>query len=189
MPTRFSQRIPVLLSIPAVVLIAGCSERAPASPTAPAVVESALITAEPMTAAPEFLPISVCRPEPSFGVRLIITIGGGREFFVRRLRFSFRDRLGAVSVPFATAIATSRFNSVPIPTSAPIPFPTSAPIPIAGALTIDHQRITAGTSRTQGVFLQFGCGVPPSGTLIISVDTTDARGDSATSLVHVRVGK
>jgi hypothetical protein len=48
--------------------------------------------------------------------------------------------------------------------------------------------LTAGVSRTLPFFLDFGCGVPPVGTLGISMDTVDSRGLVSTSRTSVHVG-
>jgi hypothetical protein len=37
-------------------------------------------------------------------------------------------------------------------------------------------------------FLKFGCAVPPVGTLVVSVDTVDGRGNAGTSRASVNVG-
>jgi len=48
--------------------------------------------------------------------------------------------------------------------------------------------LSAGDSRTLPFLLEFGCGVPPVGTLVVSVDTVDGRGTVGTSRVSVNVG-
>jgi hypothetical protein len=184
-----------ILIVPAIAAIAACGNQAPASPTAPAAIESALLRADPMTVKPEFLPISFCPAGPPFGFRLVITVGSGRDsFFLRRLLFNFTDHLGGFSVPAVTPLPTARIGSipdsmpVPIPTSPSIPLPSSSPIPIPGSLSLEDARIAAGASRTQAVFVQFGCGVPAGGTLVVIVDGTDSRGGAVTSRIRVRVG-
>ncbi len=194
MYTRSPKYILVLL-FPAIALIAACGNHDSVSPTSPAPVTSALITAEPMTARPEFLPISFCPAAPSFGVRLLITISGNGEIvIVQRLRFAFTDRLGGFAVPTVTQTSTALSGGiptsmpVPLPTSPSIPIPSASPIPIPGSLPVEELRIHAGVSGTLPVLLNFGCGVPADGTLVVSVDTTYRRGRSSTSQVRVRVG-
>jgi hypothetical protein len=190
-----SPRYIALLIVPALAVAAACGNHAPASPTAPAAIESALITAEPMTAKPEFLPLSFCPAGPPFGFRLVLTVGSGRNsFFLRRLLFNFTDRFGGFSVPTVTPIPTTRIGSIPdstpipFPTSPSIPLPTSSAIPIPGSLSLEDGRIAAGVSRTQAVFVQFGCGVAPGGTLVVIVDGTDSNGAAVKSSIRVRVG-
>ena len=64
---------------------------------------------------------------------------------------------------------------VPLPSSPPVPIPSSFPIPIPGSMSL-----SAGVSRTLPFFLTFGCGVPPVGTLVVSIDTGDSRGTVGT---------
>jgi hypothetical protein len=199
MDRRFSQYLPLLL-IPAIAVIAACDDAEPVSPTAPVAVESALITAEPVTATPEFLTGSFCPAGPPFGLRLVITVGGALDIVVRQLRFDFTDRFGGMAVPLVTPIPAAPSRSIPtsmpvpipgstaIPSSPVIPIPGSSPIPIPGSSPIENVRIPSGFPTTLPLFLEFGCGVPAAGTLVISVDTTDARGTSGTSRVRVRVG-
>jgi hypothetical protein len=195
MSTRFSKHMTVLL-LPAAVLVTACGETNHASPTTPAAVStSALITAEPLTATPEFLPLAFCPAGPPFAIRLLITIGSGGDIvIVRRLRFHFRDRFGDVAVPLVTETRTALSGSIPtqmpipLPTSPPIAIPSASPIPIPGSLPFEDARIQAGGSRTVPTFLQFGCGVPADGTLVVSVDTAGVRGTSGTSHVSVRIG-
>jgi hypothetical protein len=195
MYTRSPTYITVLL-VPAIVVIAACGNHDSASPTAPGAVTSALVVAaEPMTATPEFTSISFCPAAPSFGVRLLITISGNGDIVIlQRLRFAFTDRFGGFAVPVVTQTSTALSGGiptsmpVPLPTSPSIPIPGASPIPIPGSLPVEELRIQAGVSGTLPVLLNFGCGVPADGTLVVSVDTTDMRGRSSTSQVRVRVG-
>jgi hypothetical protein len=195
MYTRLSVHIPVLLL--SAVLVSACGDTDPVSPT-PITATSALVTAEPMTAAPEFLPLSFCPNGPPFAIRLLITIGSGGDIVVvRRVRFDFTDRFGDTAVPVVARTSTGRPEStlppvpvpVPLPTSSPVNIPSSAPIPIPDSLPFQDTRVVPGDSSTVPTVLHFGCGVDPNGTLIVSVDTTDSRGASGTSQVRVRVGR
>jgi len=185
----------LVLLVPVFALIAACGNDNSVSPTTPAPVTSALVTTEPMTATPEFSRISFCPAAPSFGVRLLITISGNGEIvIVERLRFAFTDRLGGFAVPVVTQTSAALSGGiptsmpVPLPTSPSVPIPSASPIPIPGSLPVEELRIHAGVSGTLPVLLNFGCGVPADGTLVVSVDTTDRRGRSSTSQVRVRVG-
>jgi len=48
--------------------------------------------------------------------------------------------------------------------------------------------LSAGVSQMLPLFLKFGCGVPPVGTLVVSIDTVDGSGTVSTSRVSVKVG-
>lgn len=196
MHAGFSKYVPLLL-FPAIVVFASCSDRDHANPTAPTVLTSASVTAEPSTAIPEVVPNRLCVGGSSFGVRILITIGAGSDITASRLRFEFTDRAGRRTVPLAIATATatsaSASNSVlppiPIPTQSSIPIPGSSPvtIPSSSPIPVDGLQIPAGSRRTVPILLQFGCGVAAPGTLIVSVDMTDMRGTSFTPQVRVRV--
>ena len=197
MSTRLSKYISVTL-LPAAVLTTACGDTNSVSPTAPIAVTSALVTADPMTVTPEFLPLSFCPEGPPFSVRLQITIGSGGDIVVvRRVRFDFTDRFGDSATPVVTRTSTRLPESnlpsvpvpVPLPTSSPVNIPTSSPIPIPDSLPFQDTRVLPGDSSTVPTVLHFGCGVDPNGTLIVSVDTTDSRGASGTSQVRVRVGR
>jgi hypothetical protein len=191
---RLSHYVPLLL-VPATAVIVACGDSNPASPTAPAAVEAALVTVEPQTATPEFLPISFCPAGRPFGVRLVITIGGRASVTVRRLHFDFTDRSGRVTAPLLIPTAGSIPSSMPVPIPGPttipsssIPIPSSSPVPIPRSSPIENVTIAAGVPRTLPLFLEFDCDVPAAGTLAVRVDTTDARGTFETSQVLVRVG-
>ena len=196
MSTRVATSMTLLL-LPAIVFVTACGDTNPAGPTTPTAVTSALITAEPMTATPEFLPLSFCAKGPPFSIRLLVTIGSGGDIvIVRRMRFDFTDRFGDSAAPVVTRTSTGRSDStlpsvpvpVPLPTSSPVNIPTSSPIPIPNSLPFQDTRFLPGDSQTVPTVLQFGCGVEPNGTLIISVDTAGVRGTSGTSHVSVRIG-
>jgi hypothetical protein len=200
MHARFSKYVSVLLFL-AIGVIAGCGERERASPTSPSVLQSAIVTAEPSVATAELVPDRFCPAGSTLGVRIIITIGGRSEVIARGLQFEFTDRFGhrAVPVAFSTSTSTTATgadrmplpiptqSSIPIPTLGSIPIPGSSPIPIPAASPIPGVQIPAGASHTVPIFLQFGCGVMASGTLVVSVDTTDMQGMSFTSHARVRV--
>jgi hypothetical protein len=61
--------------------------------------------------------------------------------------------------------------------------PSSFPSPIPGSMSL-----SAGVSRTLPLFLKFGCGVPPIGTLVVSIDTVGGRGTVSASRVSVNAG-
>ena len=196
MHAGFSKYVPLLL-FPAIGVFASCGDRDHANPTAPTVLTSASVTAEPSTARPELVPNRLCPGGSTFGVRIVITIGAGSDIIASRLRFEFTDRAGHRTVPLAIATATrltestpnSVFTPIPIPTQSSIPIPGSSPvtIPSSSPIPVDGVQIPAGATRTVPIFLTFGCDVAAPGMLVVSVDTTDMRGTSFTPHVRVRV--
>jgi hypothetical protein len=192
MNARGSKYVSVLL-FPALFTIAACSDRPGIDLTAPAgIVESALITAEPLAVTPEFLPDRFCAGRPPFRVRLLVTVRGGFDDAARRLRFNFTDRFGGFAVPLVVPIPTAASTSHSIPTSLPVPLPgptpipTSSPVPIPGISSNGNVGIPLGVSRPFPLFLVFECGVPAAGTLVVSID--GAHTTSRASHVVVRVG-
>jgi hypothetical protein len=198
MHAGFSKYVPLLL-FPAFGLSASCGDRDHANPTAPTVLTSASVAAEPSTATAELVPNRLCPGGSTFGVRIIITIGAGSDIVASGLRFEFTDRAGHRTIPLAIATATaptestststSTFTPIPIPTQSSIPIPGSSPvtIPSSSSIPVDGVQIPAGATRTVPIFLQLGCGVMAPGTLVVFVDTTDMRGTSFTPQARVRV--
>jgi hypothetical protein len=201
MDVRFCRYAPVVLGVVSLAA-AGCSS-SPASPTAePAFVGSPSgVTAEPLTVLPEFLDGGGCRGLPPFGVRLSVTVGGGQDLILRRLRFRLVDPFGRTTFPEVIPISSlsaspTMPNSGPIPfpgtATVPIPLPGSAtlptsPIPIPGSPLVEGVLVNGGSSRALPFFLNFGCGVVSEGTLLIDVDAADRTGRSQSSELRVRV--
>lgn len=189
MNASFSKYVPVLL-FPALAIIAACSDSEPAGLTSPTMITSSLITAEPLSVTPEFLPGSFCSGHPPFRVRLAVTVNGHHDL-VRQLRFEFTDRFGGLAVPLVVPAAAGSSGFGSIPTSLPVPLPTPAPIPgttplpIPGASAFGGLGVPPGGPRTMPVHVEFGCGVPAAGTLVVTVQGT---GTTLTSQVRVRVG-
>ena len=146
-----------------------------------------------MTVKPEFPPLSFCLAGPPFGFRLVITVGSGRDsFLLRRLLFNFTDLNGGFSVLTVTPISTrnridTRFHAGPPSDLAVDSNAELVADPHSRFHDADDPRIAAGASRTQSAFVQFGCGVPPGGTLVVIVDGTD-RAAGCQGSVRVRVG-
>ena len=190
MHARFSKYVLVLL-FPVMGVMAGCGERESASPTSPTALKSAHVTAEPSVATAEFVPDRSCPAGSTFGVRIVITIGGGSGVIARRMQFEFTDRFGRRAFPVVISTSTTATGSdrmpLPIPTQGSIPIPGSSPIPIPASSPSPGVQIPAGASHAVPVFLQFGCGVTAGGSLVVSVDTTDMQGFPFTSHARVRV--
>lgn len=177
----------VLSLVSVSLVVAGCDrgiDRSFSAPIAPGLSQAALVTAGPPDIVPEFLSFPSCRPQPAFRVRLSVTIHSGEDRFVHAVRFEFIDRLGGRAIPAAIPTfdtAATRSDSMPVP------LPTSSPIPIPGTLPLEGLRFPSG-SRTLPVVLEFRCGVPAAGTLVISVETTDGRGRPDVSRTSVEIG-
>ena len=179
------------LLLSAFVATAACSgSRATQSPTAPTSLGSPRVTVEAARVTRESVPFAGCPEGSPFRLRLVVVVSADQDVSIRGLGFDFLDLLGTISASRVTptSVAPVGGTSLPsspvsIPSSMPVQIPSSSPIPIPGAMSL-----SAGVSRTLPFFLDFGCGVPPAGTLVISVDTMDGRGIVGTSRVSVHVG-
>jgi hypothetical protein len=177
--------------VPAVVAAAACSgSDATESPTAPTLPDSPRVTVEAAEVTRESVPFVGCPAGTPFGLRLVVVVSAGQDVFIRGIGFDFLDRLGTTSTSRLIPTSAAPFrgtsipsSSVPLPSSVPVPIPSSSPLPIPGSMSL-----SAGVSRTLPFFLKFGCGVPPVGTLVVSIDTVDGRGTVGTSRVSVNVG-
>ena len=177
-----------------------------ASPTAPGGFQAITLTAEPATATPEIVPTDSCLGFPPFRTRVVVIVGGRTGLTIRRLLFRFTDRFGHDSLPTvfpdqgSPATRTSSSSSIPlagpvtIPTSSPLTIPTSSAVTIPTSSAVPIPSSSAGAQVSASGFahlpflVEFGCGVPPAGTLVISAETTDPDGRPHTSTVDVRVG-
>ena len=155
MPQHIIKYAPVLLSL-TLVAAAGCA-RSSDTPTAPASpgFETAL-TAEPLSARPEFLP-GVCAGRPAFGVRVFISLRG-RDLALSGLRFQFIDVVGTRTLPEVIRL--------PSPSSAAASLPSASPLTVPGIAALPPLPVTG----VMPFFARFGCGVVPEGTLVISGD-------------------
>jgi hypothetical protein len=177
--------------VPAFVAAAACSSGdATESPTAPTALGSPRVTVEAAQVTRESVPFGGCPAGTPFGLRLVVVVSAGQDVFIRGLGFDFLDRQGTTSTSRLIPASTAPFGGtslpsppVPLPSSVPVSIPSSSPIPIPGSMPL-----TAGVSQTLPFFLRFGCGVPPVGTLVISVDIVDGSGTVGTSRVSVSVG-
>lgn len=190
MNASFSKYVSVLL-FPALVFIAACTDSEQGGLTSPTLVTSSLITAEPLSVTPEFLAGSFCSGHPPFRVRLVLSVGGAHQDVPRQLRFEFTDRFGGLAIPLVVPVATGSSGFGSIPTSLPMPLPTptpipgTSPIPIPGPSASGGLGVPAGGPRTFPVHVEFGCGVPAAGTLVVTVQ---GSGTALTSQARVRVG-
>jgi hypothetical protein len=192
MHNPFLKYVPILL-VSAFLVTSACGESSPPSPTAPS-PEAVVVKAQPLAIAPDLLPTPSCTTLPPFRGRLVVIVLGGRDFIVRRLGFAFSDRFGGSAAPTVIPILPTPLGSSTFPNSSPVPLPGSTtlpspPVPIPGVLPLESLVTPRDTSREFPVLLEFGCGVPAAGTLVVSVDTTDGQGRLETSRVKVRIGE
>jgi hypothetical protein len=156
---------PVLLSL-AIMTLAGCGDSdAPTAPNSRGLQAS--ITAEPLSARPEFLPL-FCEGLPAFGVRVVINLRGP-DVVLSGLRFQFIDLVGTRTLPEVIRLPTPSSSVSSIPTTTPVTLPGIAALP------------PLPTSTTIPFFARFGCGIRPEGTLIIN-------GDLNGKVEEVRIG-
>ena len=170
---------------------AACTTTNDISPTAPAVVDAPMMTAEPVAARPEFPGRHVCPKLPDFGIRVGITFRGRHDMIAHRLRFRFRDHFGNSALPIAISGARSPATNLGVlamPSQGAVTIPTSSPIPMPTSLPIEGILVSAGVSQTFNFFLEFGCGVHARGFLHATADLYDRKGTASTSEVTVRVG-
>ena len=166
---------PVLLLL-VITATGGCS-RAGASPTSPSSSSfQTSITAEPLSARPEFLPSGSCTGRPPFGVRVFINLRG-RDVVLRGLSFQFIDLVGHRTLPEVIAL--------PSPTTAASSLPASSPVAIPGIAALPP----LPQPSTVPLFARFGCGVIPEGTLIITGDVRNHDGREERQEMKVRVEK
>lgn len=144
-----------LLLLLATVSAAGC-EQTSDSPTAPELrgLQPASITAEPVSARPEFLPSLNCSGLPAFGV--VVVINPRRPNVVLTgLEFVFVDLFGVRTIPDILPFSSRSSTAGSIPTASAVPLPGIAalpPLPLSEPMTF---------------LARFGCGVRPEGTLSI----------------------
>jgi hypothetical protein len=178
---KYARRFLLLASLG----VAGCSDDgvslSTASLTGPAPATSGIVTVEPRTIRPEFLPRSFCHTPPAFRTRFTLVVRAGDDLTVRGVSFEFLDRFGRRSFP--TSIPSS--SPIPIPGTSPIPIPGTSPITTPGFSRFDSVRVLPGTSHLFPFLLQFDCGIPAFGTLFVIVDTADRHGRSDVRRVNI----
>ena len=191
-------RVPVYTPAFLILGLAGvtaCGDSpAPTSPSAAAGLGASL-TAEPLSARPEFLPGFSCPGRPAFGVGLTVIVAARNyDVILQRLRFTFSDPRGGRALPevFPTSMPTP---SSSIPSTSPIPMPgaiglpTTPPVGVPGSPPIQDLPILRGASRSLPFFLRFGCDVVPEGTLVVTADTRDSSHTLRTAEIRVPVNR
>ena len=197
MPARVRKYLPAFLILS--WLAAACDGNgggARISSTAPTSLgsdESVRLAAEPETIRPRLLSGTTCTAEPPFQASLAVIVRASEPVVVQGLGFEFIDRSGARTVPQVTPGSTTAAS---IPTTLPVPLPTSSPVPVppSGALPTPAPGaaglpVSPADRLSLPFLLQFGCGVPASGTLVIVVSASNAAGDGETSETRVGIGR
>ena len=132
----------------------------------------AVLTVEPATLTAVTRTSSTCRAEAPFDVRVNVNVRAKQDLLIHDISFAFVDpsnrRVLPIPFPVTTGVQDSALLPVPIPTTLPIPFP--------GEATMSNVLVPAGGTLTTPFRLQFDCGVPARGTLLVSVETADADG-------------
>jgi len=136
-----------------------------------------VVTVEPAAVSPVFLSSPFCGRRPLFQTGFTLVFRPDRDLIISGFGFEFLDGFGVRSFP--TLIPTSSTGSPLVP----VPVPSSSPIPIPG---MSPFAMSAGSSRALPFLLQFGCGVPASGTLFVSVNTA-SRGTPDVRRVSLRI--
>jgi hypothetical protein len=143
------------------------------------------ITAEPAILNPTFLASDNCAVAPPFAAEVTVIVRGGEGLVVSGLAFELLDRLGDRQTP---VVRPGSNTSASVPTTPPLTLPTTSavPIPRPGSSTVV---IPSAGQIALPFSLEFQCGVPASGTLVIVVSTADPSGAGQTSEARVRLGR
>ena len=190
MNARLPKYVPAFLVSAA--LLSACGAENATSPTAPT-EPVALLTAEPSSVLPEFSPTRACRVDRHFGLRFFVVVRPVSDLFLHGVRVVFVDRFGRRSFPFVDTFDPSIFalpsnpGPIPIPSSPSIPIPTMTGTAIPGALGFDPLLIHGGRSRSLPFFLDFGCGIPSIGTVVLNFETRDRNGRTGRPELRLQV--
>ena len=137
---------------------------------------------EPATLRPEFVGGTSCVPFRPFSTSIVIVMSPENDLIVRGLHFRFIDRSGVAALPRVSSNPASPISPLGV-----APLPTSSPIPIPSASPITGFMVPARSRHRMPFLLTFGCGVSDEGTLVVSVDSADMRGQLQTSQLQARV--
>jgi hypothetical protein len=139
----------------------------------------ASVTAEPTTIPAEAQLTSTCRIDPPFLTRVNITVGPRQDLFIRRFGFELFGPFGRRVRPLVFPESTDVLLPGLLPTTHPIPFP--------GEARMSSVVAQAGTFVRVPFRLLFDCGTPARGTLAISVETADERGNVSVSRIQAEI--
>lgn len=159
--------------------------RNPAAATSIRTTSDTRITAEPAVLNPTFLATDNCAVAPPFAAEVTVIVRGAEGLVVSGLAFELLDRLGDRQTP---VVRPGSNTAASVPTTPPLTLPTTSavPIPRPGSSTVV---IPSAGQIALPFSLEFQCGVPASGTLVIVVSTADPSGAGQTSEARVRLGR
>ena len=168
----------------------GCGGADSAAVTMPAATSAVNLAVEPNAIVPTLTGQGGCAVHQPFDLRFVVRLGGPHDVSFHRLRFRFEDRFGRIDVPrvsLGPGLTGTTFPTVgPIPTPSGSSLPNSSPIPMPGVTPLMGTLSSFGSARQLPLWLEFGCGVAPYGTLVVIVDF-DHHGRSLSSETRVEV--
>src|SRR5687768_5669682 len=174
------------LASPAVVVLslgfAGCDSTATITagdlvrPTAVAGLNSTTkLVVVPGVLFPQFVYGPACGVHAPFVTNLSVSVTSHRDLFFRGAGFEFVDPFGVRSLPSAVRVSSAWHPSTgPVPV--PVPVSTVPPVAVPSYTPLGGLPIVAGAPFVQPFWLDFGCGIVPTGTLVGFVGTIDRLG-------------
>lgn len=184
---RFRKYV-LLLPLWAFVTASACSDGNGSGLTGPSGAAPASITAEPETLTPEVVEQRSCGQSEAFGLRVVLKVGSREDIVVQRLDFMLQDSFGRRTAPVAVLpVGTSPIPIAPPNTlPSPSPIPGAMPVPLPGA-PASGISIAPGTTQSFPFVVEFGCGVPAQGTLVVTVESAGRDGARRSTEVKLRV--
>jgi hypothetical protein len=185
-------RLPFGISVPALLLIgtflSACDakvEFAGSGPSPLQLAAAAELRAQPDSVRPIFDRDGTCLTSPPFHTTITVIVSTARDMTLQSLGFELSDRFGRRTTPTVTPGSSTAAS---IPTTLPVQLPSSPAIPIPRPGALAGLAVDAGSRVTLPFTLEFHCGVPGSGTLVIVVSLVDGLGQTELSRTTVRVG-
>jgi hypothetical protein len=157
-------------------------------PTAVAGLNSTKLVVVPVVLLPQFVYGPVCGARAAFVTNLSVSVTSSRDLFFRGAGFEFVDPFGVRSLPSAV-----RISSAALPSAGPVPVPVPVsplpPVTVPSYTSLGGLPILSGTPFNQPFSLHFGCGIVPTGTLVVFVETIDRRGVIDLAQTTVAIGE
>jgi hypothetical protein len=172
--------------IPVAIAIAACDD-INAGLNGPGSIRSTLVStqtiAQPSVVQPQFIVDPSCRTTPPFFALLDVSVNPQTDLFLQSIVFELVDQSGRTAVPTVSAVSGI---STTIPASTPIPLTGSVPIP--GQVSFNGLPISPGQPQANSFALRFDCGVQPSGTLFVTVQSSNRLGETDVSRASAHMG-
>ena len=138
---------------------------------------------------PQFVFGPACGLHAPFVTNLSVSVTSQRDLFFRGAGFELIDPFGVRSLPSAVRISSAAF---PLPSAGPVPVPVPVspvpPVAVPSYTPLGGMPILAGAPFVQPFWLDFGCGIVPTGTLVVFVDTIDRNGAADLARTTVAMG-